>query len=1365
MLKKNLLLKNGLVKVSSMKRILAFCFFPAFVPPSNGGESRVYNFYKSLSKFHHITLLTSTHPNVDEEKVYHGSNFIERRIPKDIHFAQKWDELTPFSSGGDLSAACITASSRFHTLMHDTYLEEYADADLIIHDFPFTVDYDLFFGVDDKIRIYNAHNCETLLYKSLHPASKSQPIWDLVKTAEVKMLSGCDVVLYCNEADLDEFKQLVPDAKYSSIFTPNGMSPLFRAERNLGKRKIDSVVFIGSGHPPNVEAAFHITDIIAPGLPDITFHIIGNCLPKGKYPKNVVRHGFVDDAIKVELLCKADLAINPMDKGSGSNVKVFDLFSYAVPVLSSEFGMRGIDAMHEKNCLIAPVSEFVKIIKLWSERYEELQQIGINGREFALKIYSWDVIAQKVSKALRNVKKNSGWTEPFILALNDYDSFKSSGGGGVRTRGIYSAINSWCPVVFMCFSDNNDELVVRYENRKTVVFNIPKTKQHIKNLQAVNSLSHISAADIIAHRQCRSNTLLVSIYNILKQLCRNIVVEHPYLASMPIQFNDRFVYSSQNCEAQIKKDLLQSHPLHNELICDVENLERKTVESAAVVIAVSEEDADLFIRGGKTSGPVITVPNGASQPVKACNLDLETAKKSVNKEKSAVFVGSAHLPNIEAAQYIVDILAPACPLYDFHIIGTVCTAISVNGVKNVHLWGILSESMKSAVMQSCSIALNTVVSGGGSNIKLADYFANGLYVVTTPFGLRGYSEKVLAHLLVAELKDFQKAINEAFLRIKNEKPQAVFKRRQLFDDNLSMTTVAQKVVTLLKNLEEPKKKVLFVTYRYTHPTLGGAEIHIEKLIAALDATNDFQIDIIAPEISKIENRNRFTEHYQFDKNMSVKTGLLNVRFARFPVDSEINTDRKVSAAWGAQPLFERNVYLQLTDSYTASGLAWGWGEPEGNSTTSRWALASCGLHLQKKTVVHCKCYAPEPIVIWVKDQDGYQIKSLQGDGSYDLDFTAEAGMIEITASAVTINEDDARPLAFLVLEIRLDDQAFDLGQPLLPYTVNIKDEEWFQILDKAQQQIRAQLGIDLTAMRGPFSPALESYLINNTKQYDLVITHNNIFRPAVVAVEQANKNGVPVISIPHAHLDDDFYHFPDVHKSIINSDLVLAAPHITCDFYKRKGARTVYHTPGIDNSEPFTSNDIMSFKEACSVNRPFVLVLGRKSGAKGYQQVIDAVEILSQKIAVQVVMIGPDDDGLPVNSACATYLGRQPREVVRGALLSCQALVNMSSSESFGIVLLEAWMAGKPVIVNNACAAFHDLAIDNHNALMVDDSLSLQNAISKIVSEPGLCEKLANNGAKLLKDYDWSRIGSSFVASCKELINSSRKSVKSSPYS
>ena len=83
-------------------------------------------------------------------------------------------------------------------------------------------------------------------------------------------------------------------------------------------------------------------------------------------------------------------------------------------------------------------------------------------------------------------------------------------------------------------------------------------------------------------------------------------------------------------------------------------------------------------------------------------------------------------------------------------------------------------------------------------------------------------------------------------------------------------------------------------------------------------------------------------------------------------------------------------------------------------------------------------------------------------------------------------------------------------------------------------------------------------------------------------------------------------------------------------------------------------------------------------------------------------------------------------------------------------------MAGKPVIVNGSCAAFHDLASNHYNALIVDDALSLQEAIARLMDDPELCNRLAKNGKEILWNYDWSNIGSLFVKHCNELIKNSR---------
>ena len=144
-------------------------------------------------------------------------------------------------------------------------------------------------------------------------------------------------------------------------------------------------------------------------------------------------------------------------------------------------------------------------------------------------------------------------------------------------------------------------------------------------------------------------------------------------------------------------------------------------------------------------------------------------------------------------------------------------------------------------------------------------------------------------------------------------------------------------------------------------------------------------------------------------------------------------------------------------------------------------------------------------------------------------------------------------------------------------------------------------------------------------------------------------------------------------------------------------------------------------------------------------------------------MIGPNDDGLPVESRHAVYLGRQPRSVVRGALLSSLALCNMSSSESFGIVLLEAWLANKPVVANRNCVAFHDMAINGENALLVDES-DLRDGLKKIVQDENLRMALAEAGKKQVQKFAWSKVYEDFVDIVQDVITQTEKSSRGEKY-
>lgn len=1334
------------------------------MPAQSGGVSRLVNLYRALSQYADITLITSTHLDGPAERIYHGANFVEIRVPKDQYFAQHWKKLSPYAGKGDLSAPTIAAAGQSPTLLHELYLQEYAKADLIIHDFPFMVDYDLFLGLDQKPRIYNAHNCETVLYKKLHDNEKSAPIHQLVQRCEQKLLQHVDAVWYCSADDLSAFKDLAPEATFDAVFAPNGLSlqPL-AASATQPKR----AVFMGSGHLPNTEAAQWVVQHLAPApdLADWHFDIMGTCLssdtPVGK---NVTVHGLVDSQQKKQLLEQATVALNPMQSGSGSNVKVFDYFTHGTAVLSTAMGLRGIDAVAGQHAYVAELDQFKAQLTAIAANPDGCAQVAQQGWQWAREHYSWQAIAAPLVTQIQALCTAAAEkTQPaLVLALNDYDSYANIGGGCVRTQGLYQAVAEHYPVVLLCFSANQ-ALAVRQVAPAIHVLEVPKTAAHLQQEDQENGrASPISVNDIVASQQATANPWLSAVYMLLAADAHAIVVEHVYLTPLPLQAKHRFIHSSQNHESSLKKRLLPARC--QDLIDAVVRLEKKAVASAISTLAVSETDAQLFSQTA-SAGPIMVVPNGALPPQPATPEQQAQARHKISQSGlSAVFLGSAHPPNVEAGQFIVKQLAPACPQVQFHLVGSVCGSLTPIS-PNVVLWGLVDEGLKTAILDHVNLALNPVNSGSGSNIKLADFMANGLYTLSTPFGVRGYTDQIAGHYALADLDQFASVLN-AFVVSDIDSPALRAQRHALFTAHLSMYAQGQIFVRYLQKLHTARQRLLFVTYRYTSPIQGGAEQFFEALVQAADADGRYLIDVVAPEVSALRAEHRFREEYLWEPQTEALTGLAHTRFSRFAVDGNDAAfwQHDLSQLWRVQPAFERLLYQQLAQQEVLptdlAALAWGWGQPETgiSSKVYRWAYSDSALQVPAQSQLHIQGEAVPGLVLSVFDAHDQCIAEYVPKGKFNLSLSdLPAGVLRFVSTVPIGQVPDPRPLAFRLLSVTVNEQPLDLAADTLCHVNALSAEQGFRVMDQAAQARTQQ---SLTSVRGPWSSGLERYLAQCSSQYDAVITHNIVFRPAVAAIHYAHQAGVPSFIVPHAHLDDDYYHFPDLLQAAQQATVVFASPQAACDFYQAKGAKAQYLPAGIDTNENFSAADVSAFNAAYAAldlsaaqrALPFVLVLGRKSGAKGYQQTIDAAQQLAGK--VRVVLIGPDDDGLVVDGPHVSYLGRQPREVVRGALQQCLALVTMSRSESFGIVLLEAWLAHKPVIANTNCAAFHDMAVHEQNALLVEDDVTvLAQAIERLLLDSDLAQQLGQQGHGLTAQYDWAAVGQQFLSTLQKHLS------------
>lgn len=1319
----------------SRPHILAFSFFPAYVPPQNGGVERLYRLYRALSEQFDVTLISSGELNGVREEVRHGTWFREIRIPKDQAFAAAYQSLDLHGSKGDISGPAIGIACETFGSLHEEYLRHHAEADVIIHDSPFLVQCDLFRGFDGKPRIYNSYNFETGLYRTFEATGgQASPIAAIVERLERELCGSADLITVCSREDQNDFeRQFKPAAAIETV--PNGIIPPAVLER-FDRR--GSIIFVGSNHKPNNDAAAFIVDELAPKLPNLTFEIVGSCHPPLRN-KNVIAHGIVDSETKRRLLHTAQVAINPIASGSGSSLKVADFALNGLPIVSTELGVRGFGMMSGQHYVELPREDLACVLPSVLENQAKLAEIAENARAHIAQHYSWDHIAKRFGETIQGLLEQVRRTHSLLL-VNDYDFLTATGGGATRTAGLCRGLSETFKIIFLCFRDDDSTPFREMAfDDQVLILRIGKTDEHRRMHAADDRLHWVSTADIVNGAFATSNKVLVDAFRCAAASSSHVICEHPYMVGLPRLFGTKFVYSSQNFEAGLKEQMLADHPRRDELLDAVRDTESYSCGASQFIVAVSEDDGRQLSANYSFTAPIIVIRNGSDGPAMP-----PPPRPKRGTRPRAVFIGSAHGPNVMAAQWIASTLAAKHPNIDFEILGSVSSSIVDPIADNVELGGRVDDHEKSKRLFAASIALNPMSTGSGSNVKIADYLQHGLKVLSTGFGARGYEDVPEDDLHIAELDDFDEALARLLSHhgtAGDERPE----RQRRYLEKLSMTEGGRQLRLALDDHSVPRRRALYVSYRYVDPPQGGGEVYVDRLVGALAASGWF-VDVIAPRTSRIVDVDRFGSQFLDGSIQPVQVGQARLRTGRFPVSDNVQAER-IADVWKAQPEFEEAFFRGLNAIPDRPVLAWGWAYPQDDG---RWAMQDAGLHVGTSSTLVLEGKAHVPAWLQFFSDSGELISDQRVDGDFQIKCRVPAGFVRMEARLLRDGEyDDPRPLGVFIRKIASDGEQLTTQDIHAIWSESCTHREIYDCLAEARRLARDSRNLRLTELRQP-SSELNNYVDQNIDRYDLLITHNAIFGSTGHAIECANKTSIPSVLVPHLHLDDDFYHFEDVLDACKHASITLACPSLTKEFLVDHGVSNArFFTPGVDADESFTEEDAAEFRNLLGRDEKFILILGRKAPAKGYLEIIRSVREMDES-APLIVMIGPDDDRRTINDPGVVYLGPQPRSIVRGALRECLALVNMSRSESFGIVLLEAGLAQKPVVANSRCSAFVDLVQHGINGYLTSPS-ELRTYLEKLLKDEAARQAMGEAGHRLALSYDWQRIEKEFVELCDQL--------------
>lgn len=391
------------------KKITVVTTYPVF-PPRGGGQNRVYYLYKELAAEFDIEVVSLAANGTDFFSREIASGLTETRVPKSVRHAQKEWRI-------EKKVNIPITDIAFMFLFEETpaYIDAVVRAvegsEFVIMTQPYL--YGLLKKYTKNTIIHDSQNVEYLLKQQMLPKNRtSEKLLKKLFEHEKQSCRSTQLTMVCTLDDAKTMKELYGLDERNVIEVPNGVdldsvnftTPADRMGQkrrlNLERKKI--ALFIASWHQPNIDAIEKIF-LMAMELPEVYFLVVGSAglyFSDKKYPANVGFSGVVDDDEKNMILSVVDIALNPMESGSGTNLKMLDYIMSGIPVVTTEVGARGLN-LPEKFIKVATIGNFVEAIK---ECFEFMDEDILNdARLFVEKKFSWENIVLSFRETLQEI--------------------------------------------------------------------------------------------------------------------------------------------------------------------------------------------------------------------------------------------------------------------------------------------------------------------------------------------------------------------------------------------------------------------------------------------------------------------------------------------------------------------------------------------------------------------------------------------------------------------------------------------------------------------------------------------------------------------------------------------------------------------------------------------------------------------------------------------------------------------------------------------------------------------------------------------------------------------------------------------------
>ncbi len=205
----------------------------------------------------------------------------------------------------------------------------------------------------------------------------------------------------------------------------------------------------------------------------------------------------------------------------------------------------------------------------------------------------------------------------------------------------------------------------------------------------------------------------------------------------------------------------------------------------------------------------------------------------------------------------------------------------------------------------------------------------------------------------------------------------------------------------------------------------------------------------------------------------------------------------------------------------------------------------------------------------------------------------------------------------------------------------------------------------------------------------------------------------------------------------------------------------VFYIPNGLNIAQFTEGKGQLFREQFGLeNQPYILSVSRIETQKNQLLLVRAFAEFAERYPdYQLVLIGPvamEDYYQQLRAAIAALVlkervvlipGLSPNDPLLASAYKGAAIFALTShNEPFGIVILEAWAAGAPVIASRV-GGIPGFTHDGEDILLFadDDEATLVAHLKQLASDNALRHRLITAGREQVKRYDWAQIADKWL--------------------